>query len=60
MMNQPEIKVARTKDPFEIAQIRDNYLVDPEQVFLRLVLFPANVFCGFTVAAKDATDRIIG
>ncbi len=60
MKHEPLIRIAEREDLFEIAGLKDSYIVNREQHFLRLVLFPANFFCGFVVVAEDAKGQIIG
>ena len=59
-VNMPVIRIAETEDLFKIAELRDTYIVNPKQHFLRLVLFPANFFCGLMVVAKDGKGQILG
>jgi ribosomal protein S18 acetylase RimI-like enzyme len=59
-VNQPIIRIAETEDLFKIAELRDTYIVNLKQHFLRLVLFPANFFCGLMVVAKDNKGQIVG
>jgi predicted GNAT superfamily acetyltransferase len=58
--NKPIIRIAETEDLFKIAELKDTYLVDQKQHFIRLVLFPANFFCGLVVVAKDDIGQIVG
>jgi ribosomal protein S18 acetylase RimI-like enzyme len=59
-VNKPIIGIAETEDLFKIAELKDTYIVDLKQHFLRLVLFPANFFCGLVVVAKDNKGQIVG
>ena len=59
-VNKPIIRIAETEDLFKIAELRDTYIVNPKQHFIRLVLFPANFFCGLVVVAKDNEGQIVG
>ena len=59
-VNKPIIRIAETEDLFKIAELSDTYIVNPKQHFLRLVLFPANFFCGLMVVAKDDRGQIVG
>jgi ribosomal protein S18 acetylase RimI-like enzyme len=59
-VNKPIIRIAETGDLFKIAELRDTYIVNPKQHFIRLVLFPANFFCGLVVVAKDDKGQIVG
>ena len=43
-VNKHIIRITETEDLFKIAELKDTYIVNPKQRFLRLVLFPANFF----------------
>jgi ribosomal protein S18 acetylase RimI-like enzyme len=59
-VNKPIIRIAEREDLFKIAELKDTYIVNPKQHFLRLVLFPANFFCGLVVVAEANEGQAVG